>query len=163
MNTTLLLLKRSASSKRVTLASLTHQALFLLNPITNLCSNHHFVDTHVHNFSTYATYRYNGNSVIEGDKVVYDLKLRRGFHSGGVLNVRGGVELSNIAAAVEDFSDEDPKRGGDGKGDEGLEISKLGISDKIVGALAKKGITRLFPIQVYGFKNAGIMWVCFDS
>ncbi|KAJ6300767.1 hypothetical protein OIU76_021542 [Salix suchowensis] len=35
-----------------------------------------------------------------------------------------------------------------GKGnEEGLEISRLGISQEIVGALAKKGITKLFPIQ----------------
>lgn len=32
--------------------------------------------------------------------------------------------------------------------DEGLEIAKLGISSEIVSALAKKGITKLFPIQV---------------
>uniref|UniRef100_A0A6N2KTC7 RNA helicase n=1 Tax=Salix viminalis TaxID=40686 RepID=A0A6N2KTC7_SALVM len=36
----------------------------------------------------------------------------------------------------------------EGKGnEEGLEISRLGISQEIVGALAKKGITKLFPIQ----------------
>ncbi|CAK8565369.1 unnamed protein product [Lathyrus sativus] len=33
------------------------------------------------------------------------------------------------------------------EGDEGLEIAKLGISKEIVNALAKKGITKLFPIQ----------------
>lgn len=33
-------------------------------------------------------------------------------------------------------------------GEEGLEITKLGISQEIVDALAKKGITKLFPIQV---------------
>ncbi|XP_027344709.1 DEAD-box ATP-dependent RNA helicase 53, mitochondrial-like [Abrus precatorius] len=32
-------------------------------------------------------------------------------------------------------------------GDEGLEIAKLGISQEIVDALAKKGIAKLFPIQ----------------
>lgn len=37
------------------------------------------------------------------------------------------------------------------KGDEGLEISKLGISDEIVSRLAKKGINKLFPIQVFFF------------
>jgi ATP-dependent RNA helicase DDX21 len=37
----------------------------------------------------------------------------------------------------------------EGKGnEEGLEISRLGISQEIIGALAKKGITKLFPIQV---------------
>lgn len=32
--------------------------------------------------------------------------------------------------------------------DEGLEISKLGISDDIVSALSRRGIMKLFPIQV---------------
>lgn len=31
----------------------------------------------------------------------------------------------------------------------GLEISKLGISEEIVSALAQRGITSLFPIQVF--------------
>ncbi|MCI33945.1 DEAD-box ATP-dependent RNA helicase 53-like, partial [Trifolium medium] len=31
--------------------------------------------------------------------------------------------------------------------DDGLEIKKLGISQDIVSALEKKGITKLFPIQ----------------
>jgi superfamily II helicase len=31
---------------------------------------------------------------------------------------------------------------------EGLDISKLGISQEIVSALSKRGITKLFPIQV---------------
>ncbi|KAJ6778992.1 RNA HELICASE [Salix koriyanagi] len=36
-----------------------------------------------------------------------------------------------------------------GKGnEEGLGISRLGISQEIVGALAKRGITKLFPIQI---------------
>ncbi|XP_031505225.1 DEAD-box ATP-dependent RNA helicase 53, mitochondrial-like [Nymphaea colorata] len=47
--------------------------------------------------------------------------------------------------AVADLSDED--RPSAIKGDEGLEIAKLGISQDIVSALAKKGITKLFPIQ----------------
>lgn len=55
--------------------------------------------------------------------------------------------MSRISAAVDDFSDEDLKKGGASKDEEGLEISKLGIADEIVTALAKKGITKLFPIQ----------------
>ncbi|XP_010258650.1 PREDICTED: DEAD-box ATP-dependent RNA helicase 53-like [Nelumbo nucifera] len=51
--------------------------------------------------------------------------------------------------AVDDFSDEEKsvgkKVGGDSE--EGLDISKLGIAPEIVSALAKKGITKLFPIQ----------------
>lgn len=34
-------------------------------------------------------------------------------------------------------------------GDESLEISKLGIHPEIVSCLANRGITKLFPIQVY--------------
>lgn len=36
--------------------------------------------------------------------------------------------------------------------DEGLEISKLGISQEVVSALARRGITQLFPIQVFNRK-----------
>lgn len=54
--------------------------------------------------------------------------------------------------AVADFSDEEKAPGKKSSdSDEGLEISKLGISHEIVSALANKGITRLFPIQVYSF------------
>ncbi|RWR81846.1 DEAD-box ATP-dependent RNA helicase 53-like protein [Cinnamomum micranthum f. kanehirae] len=51
--------------------------------------------------------------------------------------------------AVADFSDEEKALGkkSSSDSDEGLEISKLGISHEIVSALANKGITRLFPIQ----------------
>ncbi|KZV16621.1 DEAD-box ATP-dependent RNA helicase 53-like [Dorcoceras hygrometricum] len=56
---------------------------------------------------------------------------RREFHTGRTL-------LAEYAVA--DFPDEGPA-------DDGLEISKLGISQEIVSALAQKGIIRLFPIQ----------------
>lgn len=39
--------------------------------------------------------------------------------------------------------------------DDGLEISKLGISKEIVTALESRGITRLFPIQVIFFAMLG--------
>ncbi|KAJ8543432.1 hypothetical protein K7X08_005955 [Anisodus acutangulus] len=52
----------------------------------------------------------------------------RGFHSSGYLQA---------GYAVADLPEDD----------EGLEISKLGISQEIVSALAKKEITKLFPIQ----------------
>ncbi|XP_073060782.1 DEAD-box ATP-dependent RNA helicase 53, mitochondrial-like [Primulina eburnea] len=55
----------------------------------------------------------------------------RGFHSGRALWAE---------YAVAHLSD-------DGPVDDGLEISKLGISQEIVSALAGKGISRLFPIQ----------------
>ncbi|XP_068654597.1 DEAD-box ATP-dependent RNA helicase 53, mitochondrial-like [Aristolochia californica] len=51
--------------------------------------------------------------------------------------------------AVDDFSDEEkvPGKKSGGESDDGLEIAKLGIAEEIVSALAKKGITKLFPIQ----------------
>ncbi|KAL8511342.1 hypothetical protein ACS0TY_017948 [Phlomoides rotata] len=64
--------------------------------------------------------------------------LTRGFHSGRAL--RAGF-------AVADYSDADEKRASNGPSDEGLEISKLGISQDIISALAQKGIHKLFPIQ----------------
>ena len=76
--------------------------------------------------------------------------MRRWVHSDIVLNVRATPSVSRISAAVDDFSDEDVKKGGASKDEEGLEISKLGIASEIVDSLAKKGITKLFPIQVYG-------------
>ena len=48
--------------------------------------------------------------------------------------------------AVDDYSFEE---GVKGNSDEGLDISKLGIAQDIVSSLAKRGITKLFPIQVY--------------
>lgn len=45
-----------------------------------------------------------------------------------------------------DYSDSE--RASSSPSDEGLEISKLGISPKIVSALASRGIEKLFPIQV---------------
>lgn len=59
----------------------------------------------------------------------------RAFHSGRVLEAPG--------YAVADFSDDDKK----GATDDGLDISKLGISNDIVSSLARRGITKLFPIQ----------------
>lgn len=77
---------------------------------------------------------------------------RRGFHGAAGLSFRASVPASNAAyAAAADFSDEDQTRGqggsSGGASDVGLEISKLGISEHIVSALAGKGITKLFPIQ----------------
>lgn len=65
--------------------------------------------------------------------------LTRGFHSGRALKA---------GFAVADYSDADEKRASNGPSDEGLEISKLGISQDITSALAQKGIHKLFPIQV---------------
>ncbi|XP_034701941.1 DEAD-box ATP-dependent RNA helicase 53, mitochondrial-like [Vitis riparia] len=68
----------------------------------------------------------------------------RNFRSqSGPLDFRASV-ASRAEYAVADFSDEEKSSKG---GDEGLEISKLGIAQEIVSALANKGITKLFPIQ----------------
>ncbi|XP_057465620.1 DEAD-box ATP-dependent RNA helicase 53, mitochondrial-like [Actinidia eriantha] len=67
----------------------------------------------------------------------------RGFHGGAALGFRASLS-SQAEYAVADFYDEDKSRG---DVDEGLEISKLGISEQIVSSLSKKGITKLFPIQ----------------
>ncbi|KAK1393415.1 DEAD-box ATP-dependent RNA helicase 53 [Heracleum sosnowskyi] len=134
----LFLLNSLNRSKRVTLAlaSLTHQALSLPNPPTNLS----------HNFSTYTNNTYT-NFTSNVTKPPSEFNSRRYIHNDVVLSVRASSSVSRISAAVDDFSDEDLKKGGASKDEEGLEISKLGIADEIVTALAKKGITKLFPIQ----------------
>ncbi|KAH6756928.1 putative mitochondrial RNA helicase 2 [Perilla frutescens var. hirtella] len=60
----------------------------------------------------------------------------RSFHAG--LALRAGI-------AVADYSD--TERASSGTAEEGLEISKLGISPAIVSTLASRGIEKLFPIQ----------------
>ncbi|RDX65727.1 DEAD-box ATP-dependent RNA helicase 53, mitochondrial [Mucuna pruriens] len=68
----------------------------------------------------------------------------RTFHSKpGPLNFRSS-SCHRAEYAVDDIPYEEGTRG---NADEGLEIAKLGISQDIVSALAKKGITKLFPIQ----------------
>ncbi|BAT80843.1 hypothetical protein LR48_Vigan07g033000 [Vigna angularis] len=70
--------------------------------------------------------------------------IPRNFHSkSGPLNFRSSV-YHRAEYAVDDFPYEE---GSKGNAEEGLEIAKLGISQDIVSALAKKGITKLFPIQ----------------
>ncbi|RLN29705.1 hypothetical protein C2845_PM05G02000 [Panicum miliaceum] len=61
----------------------------------------------------------------------------------------GAAARPEFAAAEEGSFYEEEKRaaGAGGAAAEGLEIAKLGISSKIVDLLAKKGITKLFPIQ----------------
>ncbi|KAI0497595.1 hypothetical protein KFK09_020826 [Dendrobium nobile] len=66
---------------------------------------------------------------------------RREFHFSALpLNFRAS-EINRAEFAVDDYYDEGKR------GDDGLEIAKLGISQDIVSALARKSITRLFPIQ----------------
>ncbi|XP_039053608.1 DEAD-box ATP-dependent RNA helicase 53, mitochondrial-like [Hibiscus syriacus] len=63
----------------------------------------------------------------------------KGFHTkSGPLNFRASTILQ-AKSAVEDYVEE--------KGNDGLEISSLGIAPEIVSSLKKKGITKLFPIQ----------------
>ncbi|KAG9439651.1 hypothetical protein H6P81_019816 [Aristolochia fimbriata] len=74
---------------------------------------------------------------------------RKGFHvSTTPLGFRASDAL-RAEYAVADFSDEEkaPARKSGGDSDEGLEIAKLGIAEEIVSALARRGITKLFPIQ----------------
>ncbi|KAK4776321.1 hypothetical protein SAY86_005009 [Trapa natans] len=74
----------------------------------------------------------------------------KGFHavSSGPLNFRAPV-TSAAEFAAHDYTSNDEEKAGKRRisGEEGLEIAKLGIASEIVSALAKKGITKLFPIQ----------------
>ncbi|KAI3738511.1 hypothetical protein L2E82_28545 [Cichorium intybus] len=57
--------------------------------------------------------------------------------------------ITRFAAAAEISYEEDTfSSPSSSLSSDGLEISSLGISQEIVTALAKKGITKLFPIQV---------------
>jgi ATP-dependent RNA helicase DDX21 len=71
------------------------------------------------------------------------------FHAkSGPLNFHSSLVSRGSQLAV-DYDDAQHDEGfSSGNGDEGLEIAKLGISKEIVNALAKKGIAKLFPIQV---------------
>ncbi|KAK1303415.1 DEAD-box ATP-dependent RNA helicase 53 [Acorus calamus] len=76
----------------------------------------------------------------------------RGFRSSAGPVCFRASEALLAEYAVDELSDEE--RGAswttgkkERESDEGLEIAGLGISKEIVKALAKKGITRLFPIQ----------------
>ncbi|KAK6142598.1 hypothetical protein DH2020_022946 [Rehmannia glutinosa] len=122
----LLLIRRSSSSssKRFVLTALSH--FFSEKPPT--VSSNALLSSRIHTCAT--------GSALPGPSPV--LGLTKGFHSSRAL--RAGF-------AVADYSDADEKRASSGPSDEGLEISKLGISQEIVGALARKGIEKLFPIQ----------------
>ncbi|KAL5773090.1 hypothetical protein ACOSP7_012707 [Xanthoceras sorbifolium] len=69
---------------------------------------------------------------------------RREFHiKAGTLDFK--ASFPRLAeSAVDDYVYDDSSSNSK---DEGLEISKLGISDDIVSALARRGIIKLFPIQ----------------
>ncbi|KAJ8465120.1 hypothetical protein OPV22_027672 [Ensete ventricosum] len=70
---------------------------------------------------------------------------RREIHfSAGPLGFRA-TDVACAEYAVDDYCEDD--RRSPERGDERLEIAKLGISQDIVTQLANKGITKLFPIQ----------------
>lgn len=72
-------------------------------------------------------------------------KVRRNFHGSRWVSFRSTDSKPYAAGyAVASSSSYDVNNNND---NDGLEISKLGISQGIVEALAKKGITKLFPIQ----------------
>ncbi|KAB1208739.1 DEAD-box ATP-dependent RNA helicase 9 [Morella rubra] len=68
----------------------------------------------------------------------------RDFHAiSGPLDFRASSPSRAEYAAIDDYEEVSTKVGND----DGLEIAKLDISPEIVSALAKRGITKLFPIQ----------------
>ncbi|CAI8586734.1 unnamed protein product [Vicia faba] len=68
----------------------------------------------------------------------------RPFHTKSQPLLFRASSASRAGHAAEAFPFEEPAKA---NGDDGLEIAKLGISQDIVSALEKKGITKLFPIQ----------------
>lgn len=134
----LLLFRKSSSSlfhRRLAVTALTH--FFSSSPQPSYASSFSSVSNEFSatNNSLFSGVRGFGNS-FDHTAEVCKLTKTRALHSGRILQAQG--------YAVADFSDDDKK----GAADEGLEISKLGIHNEIVSSLAKKGITRLFPIQV---------------
>jgi hypothetical protein len=69
----------------------------------------------------------------------------RSFHSKSQPLLFRASLSSRAGYAAEAFPYEEPSKA---NSDDGLEIKKLGISQDIAAALEKKGITKLFPIQV---------------
>ena len=74
----------------------------------------------------------------------------RDFHFGTKSLEFRASDVARAGYAVEEsFYDEEKVSSSSKKGgDEGLEIAKLGISQTIVSHLEKRGISKLFPIQV---------------
>ncbi|KAJ6852925.1 DEAD-box ATP-dependent RNA helicase 53-like [Iris pallida] len=129
MNT---LIRRSASFIAPSLSRQTLAALFSsLDSLTSIAP-------------TEATRRPHGEGFLFGGN------QRKGFHVGRYLNLGfRPTKTARAEFAVDDFYEDDklsasPRKG---EGEEGLEISKLGIAPEIVSELAKKGIVKLFPIQ----------------
>ncbi|KAL0320014.1 UNVERIFIED_CONTAM: DEAD-box ATP-dependent RNA helicase 53, mitochondrial [Sesamum radiatum] len=123
----LLLIRRSSSSsstKRLALTALSH----FFYEKSSAVSSHATISPNIRAYET-------GTALSKPSPV---FGWTRGFHSG--LALRAGF-------AVADYSDAEERRASSGSADDGLEISKLGISQDIVSALAGRGIDKLFPIQ----------------
>ncbi|XP_023762182.1 DEAD-box ATP-dependent RNA helicase 9, mitochondrial [Lactuca sativa] len=78
--------------------------------------------------------------------------LRSNFHASRWVDVRASAVLTQAAgfAATAEISYEEDtisSSSSSSSSSDGLAISSLGIPQEIVNALAKKGITKLFPIQ----------------
>ncbi|XP_010904640.1 DEAD-box ATP-dependent RNA helicase 53 [Elaeis guineensis] len=85
------------------------------------------------------------NGIAAAEKFGFGGVPRREFHfSVGPLGFRA-TDAAFAEYAVEDFYDEEKSSAK--RGDEGLEIANLGISEEIISDLARRGITKLFPIQ----------------
>ncbi|KAJ0788843.1 putative RNA helicase [Helianthus annuus] len=73
-----------------------------------------------------------------------NVRFLRSFHGSPSADIRpSGLSTQAAGYAVATDSSYDDRA----SVSDGLEISKLGINQEIVDALAKKGITKLFPIQ----------------
>ncbi|ONK65209.1 uncharacterized protein A4U43_C07F34800 [Asparagus officinalis] len=79
---------------------------------------------------------------------VFEIRSREIHFATKSLEFRAS-DVVRAGFAMEDGFFDEKEKGSSSKkgGDEGLEIAKLGINDKIVRDLANRGITKLFPIQ----------------
>ncbi|XP_071715733.1 DEAD-box ATP-dependent RNA helicase 53, mitochondrial-like [Rutidosis leptorrhynchoides] len=122
---------RSSSKKLTTLTSLTTNSLkHLLIPPSS---------------STSPSPAYHRQFTNQSQSIHPKFGFLRSFHGSRLVNVRPSdvsTQAAGFAVAADPSYDGDRSTSSDG-----LEISKLGISQDIVSALAKKGITKLFPIQ----------------
>ncbi|KAK4492864.1 hypothetical protein RD792_000189 [Penstemon davidsonii] len=119
----LLLLRRSSSKKLCLTTALNH---FFSSKIS--VPSNPLISAQVHTYFT-------ASGDLTKSSAPPAFLSTRGLHSG--VSLRAGFAAANYAE-----SDEEKV-----SNDDGLEISKLGISQDIVSALAQKGITKLFPIQ----------------
>ena len=70
------------------------------------------------------------------------------FISNQPLNFKASSPSLAKYATIANYESEASSSSSSPKADEDLEVAKLGISQEIISALAKKGITKLFPIEV---------------